>query len=36
VGLEDATAVATAALAARFGDGPVAGRIQALVAQVAR
>lgn len=36
VGLEDATAVATAALAARFGDGPIAGRIQALVAQVAR
>lgn len=35
-GLEEATAAATAALAARFGAGPVAGRIQALVVQVAR
>lgn len=36
VGLEGTTAVATAALAARFGGGPVVGRIQALVVQVAR
>ena len=36
VSLEDVTAVATAALAARLGDGPIAGRIQALVVQVAR
>jgi SAM-dependent methyltransferase len=34
--LEQATAVATAAMTARFGAGPVAGRIQALVVQVAR
>jgi len=34
--LDEATAAATAALAARFGAGPVAGRIQALVVQVAR
>lgn len=36
VGLKDATAVAATALAERFGDGPIAGRIQALVVQVAR
>jgi SAM-dependent methyltransferase len=36
VSLEDVTAVAAAALAARFGEGAIAGRIQALVVQVAR
>ena len=36
VGLERATAVAAAAMAARFGAGPVAGRIQALVVQATR
>lgn len=36
VGLERVTGVAAAALAARFGPGPVAGRIQALVVQVRR
>lgn len=35
-GLEQATAVAAAAMTARFGAGSVTGRIQALVAQVAR
>ncbi|WP_431636461.1 class I SAM-dependent methyltransferase [Dyella sp. KULCS107] len=34
--LDEATVAATAALAAKFGVGPVAGRIQALVVQVAR
>ncbi|WP_049623039.1 class I SAM-dependent methyltransferase [Frateuria defendens] len=34
--LEEATAVAAAALAAQFGSGPVVGRIQALVVQAAR
>ena len=34
-GLEQATAVATAAMTRRFGAGPVTGRIQALVVQVA-
>lgn len=35
-GLEEAAAVATAAVEARFGAGPVSGRIQALVVQVER
>ena len=35
-GLQEATAAATAAMTARFGAGPVAGRIQALVVQVVR
>jgi len=35
-GLEAATAVAAAALARRFGEGPIAGRIKALVVAAAR
>jgi hypothetical protein len=34
--LDEATAAATVALAARFGAGPVVGGIQALVVQVVR
>lgn len=36
IGLEEATAAATDALAAKFGAGPVAGRIQGIVVQVHR
>ncbi|MEW5834316.1 MAG: methyltransferase domain-containing protein [Pseudomonadota bacterium] len=36
IGLEEATAVATEALASKFGAGPVAGRIQGIVVQAVR